>query len=74
MAWLNFAPSEELLMAAYTLAVEIREGQWSHLFDPKKPVAPEYYSEFIDELRRRCPGYTPEAYKRALSDGMFASR
>jgi hypothetical protein len=73
MPWLNFAQSQELVNAAYSLAEEIRGGKWSHLYDPHKPVAAEYYPEFIDELRRRCPGYTPDAYKRALADAMFAT-
>ena len=73
MAWFNFAQSEELTMAAYTLAEEIRDGKWKHVFDPKKQAVPNT-PELVDELRRRCPGYTVEAYKRALSDGMLASR
>jgi len=73
MAWLNFAQSEELISAAYKLAEEIRAGEWSHVFDPNKPVAAEYYPELIDELGHRCPGYTADAYKRALADGIFGS-
>lgn len=73
MAWLNFAQSAELIMAAYTLAEEIRDGKWQHITDlNQQPVA--NIPELVDELRRRCPGYTLEAYQRALSDGMFATR
>ena len=70
---LNSAQSQELIMAGYTLAEEIRDEKWRHVFDPHgKPVS--HIPELIDEFQRRCPGYTLAAYKRALEDGMLASR
>jgi len=70
---LNSAQSQELVTAAYSLAEEIRNGKWRHMTDLNgKPVS--HYPELVDELQRRCPGYTLAAYKRALEDGMFATR
>ncbi len=69
----NFAQSYELVNAAYSLAEEIREGRWRHVFDPASQAVSNCPA-LIEELERRCPGYTQPAYKRALADGMFASR
>ncbi|WP_395737346.1 hypothetical protein [Prosthecobacter sp.] len=59
--------------AGYVLAEEIRDGRWKHVTDLARKPAPAC-AELIDELRRRCPGFTAEEYQRALGDGLFASR
>ncbi len=56
---------------AYVLAEEIRDGQWKHV--TKNKPAPDC-EEIINELKKRCPNYTVEEYKRALSTGLFESR
>lgn len=59
--------------AAYGLAQEIRDGRWNHVPDlARKP--PPACTELIDELQRRCPGFSVSDYQRALADGLFASR
>ncbi len=58
--------------AAYQLASEIRDGKWGHVMDPriKQPAADR---QIIDELRRRCPGYTMQQYQSAIAKGMHDS-
>lgn len=64
---------EKLADAAYRLADEIRDGRWSHVHDlARKPVTD--CVGLTDELCRRCPGFSLEEYRRALADGMQASR
>jgi len=69
----NFAQSQEVVNAAYGLAEEIRDGRWRHVFDPSSQ-SESNCPELIQELQRRCPGYVEAAYKRALADGMLATR
>lgn len=58
---------------AYQLADEIRDGKWSHISELNLKPALDC-KEIIDELRKRCPGYTNKEYKRAISTGLFESR
>jgi hypothetical protein len=64
---------KQLADAGYTLAEEIRDGRWRHVADLVRKPAPAC-PELIDELRRRCPGFSDSDYQRALADGLFASR
>lgn len=64
---------ELLDAAAYDLALEIREGKWEHVACLKTKPAPAC-QELMDVLRTRRPGYAVEQYRRALADGLFASR
>ena len=56
--------------AAYGLANEIWEGQWSHVPEVNdKPI-----SEWIEmprELATRCPGFSPDEYSRAMWKAMI---
>jgi hypothetical protein len=64
---------QELNLVACVLAQEIWDKKWEHVADLKaKPVGE--CSEIIRELEHRCPGFTQEAYKRAIAKGMFESR
>jgi hypothetical protein len=64
---------QQLDFAAGVLAQEIWDKRWGHVADLKsKPVGE--CREIISELERRCPGFTSEAYKLAISKGMFESR
>lgn len=63
----------DLKSAAYKLAEEIWDKKWEHVSDLKTKPVPDCV-EIIDELRRRCPGYRLEQYKRAIAQGMFESR
>ncbi|TNJ32633.1 hypothetical protein E1B00_15430 [Arenimonas terrae] len=64
---------QQLNSVAYVLAEEIRDGNWDHVPDLKaKPVGD--CLEIVGELERRCPGFAPEAYKRAIATGMFETR
>jgi hypothetical protein len=65
--------NESLTHEAYRLGEEIHDGRWSHISDLKRKPATAC-TELIDELRRRCPGYTISIYQQALADGLFASR
>lgn len=56
---------------AYILAEEIRDGLWNHV--KKNKPAPDC-EEIIYELRKRCPNYTAEEYRKAISRGLFESR
>lgn len=53
-----------LTSAAYDLCVEVRDAIGQLAND----------QGLIDELRRRCPGYTDEQYRGAVAQGMFNSR
>jgi hypothetical protein len=63
----------ELAQAAYQLASEIRDGCWRHLPDLKNKPAPSI-PELIQEIGRRCPGFSVPEYQRALADGLIESR
>jgi hypothetical protein len=54
----------ELAKAAYHLAEEIWAEKWSHVRGP----------ELIQELQRRCPGFTTGEYKEAFADGLHRAR
>jgi hypothetical protein len=62
---------KKLTDAGYVLAEEIRDGRWNHVADRKPGPA---CTELIDELRKRCPGFSVSDYQQALADGLFASR
>jgi hypothetical protein len=64
---------DELAKAAYQLAEEIRDGHWDHINDLATKPAQDC-QEIIAALSQRCPGYTQEQYKRAISTGLFVSR
>lgn len=64
---------KNLADAGYALAEEIRDGRWWHVADLARKPAPAC-AELIDELRRRCPGFSESEYQRSLADGLFASR
>lgn len=62
-----------LSRVAYSLAEEIRDQKWSLIADlSKKPAAD--CSEIMLELMARCPGFTREEYRRAISTALFESR
>jgi hypothetical protein len=65
--------TRDLQDAAHELALEIRDGKWDHVrcLDQKPASA---CPEIIEELRKRCPGYPEDLYKRAIADGLFGSR
>ena len=57
----------------YAIADEIRDGKWDHVAGIKHcPATP--CAEIIVEFMRRCPGYTDEEYRSALSKGFYDSR
>ena len=63
----------KLSQAGYDLALEIRDGKWSHVEDLRaKPASAS--NELLDELRRRVQGQTDQQYAQALADGLFNSR
>jgi len=64
---------QELSVAAYWLADEVRDGKWDHIPNIKVKPVPAC-PEMIDELRKRCPGYTVEQYQQALARGLSESR
>lgn len=59
----------DLENATYKLATEIHSGNWSHLECIKTKPASEC-DEIILELKKRCPGYTLAAYRKAISIGL----
>lgn len=62
-----------LAAAAFRLADEIRDGRWRHVYNPAgKPVT--HCSKLIEELQRRCPGFSVPEYENALAQGMVESR
>ena len=63
----------QLNSAAGTLAQEIWDKKWGHVADLKvKPVGD--CDDIVRELERRCPGFAPDDYKRAIAKGMFGQR
>ena len=64
---------KKLSDTGYALAEEIRDGRWNHVADLARKPAPAC-TELIDELRKRCPGFSDSEYQRSLADGLFASR
>jgi hypothetical protein len=62
-----------LYQAARELAAEIRDGSWRHVRDLKRKPVPDCV-EIIDELRRRCRGFSMEEYKRAVAIALFDGR
>ena len=65
------ARPEDLSDAAYAVADEYRVGAWPDLKGRKWR---EVWRLLMDELRRRCEGFTDEEYSRALNRGFFESR
>ena len=62
-----------LAQAGATLAMEIQQGKWDHVRDLKtKPIGDCF--ELVEELRKRCPGYETEQYRRALASGVSNTR
>lgn len=56
---------EQLREAAIALSEEIWAGKWQHVPDLKfKPIAE--WTEILQELARRAPGHSEEAYEDAL--------
>jgi hypothetical protein len=68
--WKMIAP--ELKKAAYDLGSEIHAGKWSHVRDLARKPGPACV-EIIEELQRRCPGFTLPEYQEALSQGLYES-
>ena len=62
-----------LELSAYILAEEIRSGKWSHVEDLMKKPVPAC-GELIEELERRCPGFSLVDYQAALAEGMQNSK
>jgi len=61
--------NDRLLSAAYDLCVEMRESpRWEAALNRVGDT------EGLEELRRRCPGYTEQEYVQAIANGMMASR
>jgi hypothetical protein len=65
------AGPEELADAAYAVADEFRSGRWPEL---KGRAWGRVWERLVDELARRCPGFTREEYDRALDRGFVESR
>ncbi len=64
---------QQLNLAAAQLAEEIWAKRWEHVTDLKvKPVGE--CTQLVAELERRCPGFSPNEYSRALARGMQDSR
>jgi hypothetical protein len=61
----------DLARAAYTLADEYRAGQCRTL---EGRSWRETWQRLIDELARRCPGHSADAYHAALDRGFVESR
>jgi hypothetical protein len=61
--------NDRLSTAAYNLCIEMRD-------DPRWEAANNRPGnrEGLEELRRRCPGFTDDEYARAMSQGLMASR
>jgi hypothetical protein len=59
--------------ASYRLAKEIRDGRWKHVRDLAVKPVPDC-EEILQELRRRCPGYSRQDYRTAIAKGVFESR
>jgi hypothetical protein len=66
--------TDALSLAAYDLCSEVRDGVWDIALRRAPNGQPAASAEVIDELRRRCPGHSVEAYQRAIAQGMFNSR
>ena len=63
---------EPLKDPAAELAEEMRQGKWSHCYDPNKRGP--YPSELVAELRKRASGYADEQYQEAIGFGLFVTR
>jgi hypothetical protein len=66
--------SSDIDAAAYDLCLEVRDHKWDRALSKAPNGQPAACNEVIEELRRRCPGYTKEQYQRAIAQGMFDSR
>jgi hypothetical protein len=60
--------------SAYDLAEEVRAGKWRHVAHIAQGLPATSCREILAELRRRCPGYTEEQYRAAISEALMASR
>ena len=63
---------EPLQEPAAELAEEMRQGKWSHFYDPNK--RPPYTTELVAELHTRIPGSTDHQYQEAIGFGLFVTR
>jgi len=61
----------ELHRAAFDVADSYRSGGLEGL---QRTEWSDTWRELLDELRRRCPGRSPEEYEAALEDGFVSSR
>ena len=59
-----------LLAASDALSDEIWEGRWDHIASLKTHPIGECV-DIIDELERRCPGYTRQEYQDAIARSVF---
>jgi hypothetical protein len=62
---------KDLLRSAYDVADRYRDGFWPEWGDKGWKDAWKF---LIDELRRRCPGFTDQQYGQALNQGFSDSR
>jgi hypothetical protein len=60
----------DLADAAYLVADEYRDGKLPRVSTSWEAT----WASLCKELQRRCPGFTPAEYDRALVNGFHASR
>jgi hypothetical protein len=62
---------DRLSSEAYAVADEYRDNRWPGL---SRKEWPQVWNFLMDELDRRCPGFAPEEYAKALDQGFTDSR
>jgi hypothetical protein len=58
-----------LQAASQTLSEEIWEHKWDYVLTKDKPLIE--YVEIIQELERRCPGFSKEEYQDSIFRSML---
>lgn len=61
----------ELSDAAYSVADRYRSGQWPNLRNKEWGLV---WAFLLEELEKRCPGYSDKEYGVALDRGFVESR
>ena len=69
------APMEnDLYYAACAICIEVWNGRWNEALSKVHNGQPAGCPQVIEELARRCPGFTRDEYQHAIATGMHDTK